>query len=165
MNCILKRRSIRKYKDQTIEDKKIEQLVRAGLAAPSARGTEPWQLFVIRNRKILDKISEVHPYAKMVKEAPLAIVVAFDLENDKAKDWFQQDLSAATENILCMAAELGLGSVWLGVYPREDRVKGISDLLGCEGEFLPFSLISIGYPAEEKEPKTEMDNSKVAYID
>lgn len=165
MEAIFNRRSIRKYKDVEIEDEKIEEILKSGMAAPSARGTEPWHFFVIRNRDILKRLSEIHPHGKMVKDAPLAILVCYDLDRNDLSDWFQQDLSASCQNILISCTALGLGAVWLGVYPREDRVSGIQELLGINGEFLPFALIPVGYPDEEKEGKYYLDHSKVGYID
>ncbi|MFA5479627.1 MAG: nitroreductase family protein [Candidatus Muiribacteriota bacterium] len=165
MKGLLERRSIRKYKNTEVEEEKIEMLLKAGMSAPSAKGTEPWHFFVIRNREILKKLSQIHPYAKMLENAPMAILVCFDEENEEARDWFVQDLSAATENILVMATELDLGSVWLGVYPREDRVEGIKKLMGFEDDFLPFSLIAVGYADEKKEPKQDFSDNKVGYID
>ncbi|MFW5782605.1 MAG: nitroreductase family protein, partial [Candidatus Muiribacteriaceae bacterium] len=146
-------------------EEKIENMLLAGMAAPSAKGTEPWHFFVIRNRQILDKIPDVHPYSKMVKDAPMAILVCYDLEIDGAKDWFEQDLAACCENILIAAHSLGLGAVWLGVHPRKDRVDGLKKLLGFTDDFLPFALIPVGYPDEEKPQKDEYRSDKVGFID
>ncbi|MCK9225025.1 MAG: nitroreductase family protein [Candidatus Muirbacterium halophilum] len=165
MEAIFKRRSIRKYSGKEVEEEKIEEILKAAMAAPSANGTEPWHFFVIRNKEILKKLSELLPYGKMVNDCSFAILVCYDLERNKLSDWFQQDLSAACENILISCTYLDLGAVWLGIYPREDRVDGIQNILGIKDEFLPFALIPVGYPAEEKEAKDIIDNSKVGYID
>jgi nitroreductase len=165
MDAIFRRRSIRKYSENEVEEEKIEEILKAAMAAPSAKGTEPWHFFVIRNKDILNKLSEIHPYGKMLSNCPLAILVCYDIDRNDLSDWFQQDLAASCENILIACTSLELGAVWLGVYPREDRVEGIQELLGIKEEFLPFAIIPVGYPAEEKEPKYFLDHSKVGYID
>lgn len=150
MEEIFSRRSIRKYKDKNIESEKIRKLLEAGAAAPSAGNEQPWHFIVIRDRERLDHLAEIHPYAKMLKKAPLAIAVCADLDKQKYDGFWVQDCSAATQNILLEAVSLDLGAVWLGAYPAEDREKKISSFLELPENIKTFSLISIGYPAEEK---------------
>ena len=97
----------------------------------------------------------------MLKEAQLAIVVCADLDKEKHGGYWVQDCSAATENILIEAQHLGLGSVWLGVYPREDRVKGIKEILNLPERIIPLSIVSLGYPAEKKEPSNRYDKLRI----
>jgi nitroreductase len=105
---------------------------------------------VIKDRHILEEIPKIHPYSLMLREAPLAILICGEPTLEKHKGYWVQDCSAATENLLVAATAKGLGSVWLGVYPREDRVKGLQKLLGIPEQVVPFSLIVLGYKAEEK---------------
>ena len=161
MNAIFKRRSIRKYTKEQVSDELIESLLRAGMAAPSARNRQPWHFVVIDARKILDEIPKFHTYSHMLKEASHAIVVCGDVSPQGSEDYWVQDCSAATQNILLMATELRLGSVWLGVYPNKDRVRGLKDLLSLPEHIMPLCIISIGYPAETKEPIDRFDAAKI----
>ncbi len=150
MEEIFERRSIRKYKDKEIEEEKIQKLLKAAVAAPSAGNEQPWHFIVIRDQEKLDHLAEIHPYAKMLKNAPLAIAVCADLEEQKYEGFWVQDCSAATQNILLEAVSLNLGAVWIGCHPVEDREKLVSDYLEVPGNIKTLSLISIGYPDEEK---------------
>ena len=152
--AILSRRSIRKHTAQSVDDGIIEKLLRAGCAAPSAHNEQPWHFIIIKNRAILDEIPRIHPYAQMLKQAPVALAVCADhkLEKDTEADYWVQDCSAATQNILLAAHALGLGACWLGIHPRMKRKEAISKLLNLPEHVSPFCLIALGYPAEKKEP-------------
>lgn len=158
MSTIFDRRSIRSYTSKSVSEEKIEYLLQAAMVAPSAMNQQPWEFVVIDNREILDQIPEIHDYAQMVKEAPVVIAVCGNQENLKvedpqvAEDYMVQDCSAATQNILLAAEEKDLGSVWLGVYPRQKRRKAVQNLLNLPGNIIPVSLIAIGHTAEEKAP-------------
>jgi len=144
---ILTRRSCRKYLKEAISDETIQLLLDAAMSAPSARNTQPWHFIVVTERKILDEMAEIIPYGKMLREAPLGFVVCGDREIQDMDGYLVQDCSAATENILLAAHALGLGGVWLGVYPREDRMTGLRTLFALPEGILPISAISIGVPA------------------
>ena len=159
INDILKRRSIRKYTGDSISPQTITQLLQAAMAAPSARNLQPWHFIVVTDRKKLDQLAETHPYGKMLAHAPLAIAVVG--EPACSEKYWIQDCSAATENILVAAVTLGLGAVWLGVTPREDRIKGVGDVLSIPTEFQVLSLISIGYPDEEKPASTKYSEERI----
>jgi len=158
---IFERQSIRKYSKLQISDDEIEKLLRAAMAAPSAGNQQPWEFILIRDKNILAYITKVHPYSQMLKEAQLAIVVCADLDKEKNPGYWVQDCSAATENIIIEAQHLGIGSVWLGVYPRDDRVKGIKELLNLPVRVIPLSIVSLGYPAETKEPSNRYDELRI----
>src|SRR5665647_680519 len=145
MKEIFERRSIRKYSKLPIPDDDIEKLLRAAMAAPSAGNQQPWEFIIIKDKNILAAIIKIHPYSQMLKEAQLAIVICADLEKEIHSGYWVQDCSAATENILIEAQHLGLGSVWLGVYPKEDRVKGLTELLNLPVRVIPLSIVSLGY--------------------
>lgn len=163
MDAILSRRSIRRYKKEAVPKELIDELLNAAMNAPSANNEQPWHFVVIQDRKILDKVPKVHPYSSMLREAPLAIVVCADLQLVRDKAWWVQDCSAATENILIAAQAKGLGAVWLGVYPREDRVRGIQNLLALPQHVIPLCIIPVGYPAEEKPCENRYQSSRVHY--
>ena len=147
MEAILTRRSIRRYASSTIPDERVRDLLTAAMSAPSAGNEQPWHFVIIDDRKIMEKIPRFHPYASMLKEAPLAILVCVD-GNLGVEGFLIQDGSAATENLLLAAHAKGLGAVWLGIYPLKERMVGMRKLLGLPDSILPLALISLGYPAE-----------------
>jgi nitroreductase len=159
ISTIFSRRSIRKYTDQPVSELDIQTLLEAAMAAPSASNRRPWHFVLVDDRDVLKRLAEVHPYAKMLYEAPLCIAVCGDTRiSDR---YWVQDCSAATENLLLAAAALGLGAVWLGVHPNADRVAAVADILSIPPETPPLNLISIGHPAEEKGARTQYDRTRV----
>lgn len=161
MEAILSRRSIRKYKPDPVAEDLIEDILKAGMNAPSAGNEQPWHFVVIDDRSVLTEISKMHPYAGMLSKAPLAVLVCGDESKEKFKDFWVQDCSAATENMLLAAHALELGAVWLGIFPAEKQVAGIRELLNIPEYVVPFSIVSLGYPAEEKEGRDRYDASRV----
>ena len=156
VECIMTRTSIRQYTDQVVSADTIETLLRAGMAAPTAVNKQPWHFVAITDREKLDGIAIANPNAGMAKKAPLAIVVCGDMKKaleGSARAFWIQDCSAATENILLAAHALGLGAVWTGLYPNEDRAKAVSELLKLPETIIPLCAIVIGYPAEQPQPK------------
>ena len=161
MEAILSRRSIRRYTDKPVPEEVITELMEAAMSAPSASNQQPWQFVIINDRRILDEIPKIHPYAHMLKEASWAIAVCGDQNLATMGEYWIQDCSAATQNILIAAHARGLGAVWLGVYPREERAKTAQKLLGLPEHVIPLCFISIGYPAEKKPPANRYDASRV----
>lgn len=160
--AMLKRRSIRKYTDKNVEKEKILTLLKAAMAAPSGHNLQPWSFVVIDDKKVLEELSEVHRYAKMLKKAPLCIAVCGQSYSEgRYQTLWSQDCAAATENILLQATELGLGSVWLGIYPIESHMTRAKRILQLPDEITPFALISIGYPDEEREARTQFELEKI----
>ncbi|MDT8900435.1 nitroreductase family protein [Anaeroselena agilis] len=162
MESLLKRKSIRKYTSQPVADEIVRDLLHAAMSAPSAANQQPWHFVVVRDRNILASIAEVHPYAFMLNQAPLAIVVCATEELGDFKHYWVQDCAAATENILTAAVANGLGGVWLGVHPRQN-VQEIKQLLKLPAAITPFSVVSIGYPDEFPEAGNRYDRSRVHY--
>lgn len=156
---IFTRRSIRKYTADLVSEKDVKMMLKAAMPAPSASNRKPWHYIVVTDRAILDNLARAHPYGKMLLEALLCIVVCGD-KNISSRCWVQ-DCSAATENLLLAATALGLGAVWLGVHPQEERVNPIRKVLNIPENIIPLNLISIGHPAEEKEPRTQYDKLRV----
>ena len=165
MEVIFNRRSIRRYKKQAVEEEKIEKILRAAMQAPSAANQQPWEFIVVRDKDNLKKLSEISAYSKMVAEAPLAIVVLGNEDRMRLQHHWEQDLAAATQNILLEAAHLGLGGVWLGGAPMQDRMELISELYDLKNRIKPFCVIPIGYPEEGQDHKfvDRFDPDRVHY--
>jgi nitroreductase len=163
MEAIYKRRSIRRYQYKPVSKDLIRQILKAGMNAPSAGNEQPWQFLVIDDRVLLNKIPEYHPHSKMLYEAPVAIVVCADLTSIKYQEYWPQDCAAATQNILLAIADLDLGGVWLGVYPREGRGKKLQELFQMPENIIPFSIIALGYPAEQKPPNDIFEPQRVKH--
>ena len=163
LEAILTRRSIRTYKDEPVSDETIGTLLQAAMASPSAGNQQPWAFVVIRDRAVLDTIPAVHPYAPMAAGAPLAIVVCGDPSREKYKDFWVQDCAASTQNLLLAAHASGLGAVWCGVHPAEERVTAMRELLGLPAHVIPLSLVVLGIPEEAKGPADRFDASRVHY--
>lgn len=159
IQAIFSRRSIRKYTPEPVDEKDVKTMLEAAMAAPSASNRKPWHFVAVTRKETLDALAEAHRYGKMLFQAPLCIAVCGD-ETVSERFWVQ-DCSAATENLLLAATALGLGAVWLGVYPSEERVKDVREILGIPETVTPLSLISIGHPDEEKEPRTQYDEGRV----
>lgn len=157
----MERRSIRKYTAEPVDDATVERLLRAAMNAPSAGNQQPWHFIVIRDQSLKDRIPTVHPYSAMVPQAPVSILVCGDPESCKWPQYWVQDCAAATENILVEARALGLGTVWLGVHPLEERVVGLRSLLSIPDHVVPFALVPVGHPAEEKGPADRYDPGRI----
>lgn len=163
MQAILSRRSIRKYTPEPVSDEIIKELLKAAMSAPSAGNEQPWHFIIIKDRDTLNIIPEFHPYAKTLEQAPAAILVCGDLNLERRKGYWVQDCSAATQNILIAAQAKGLGAVWLGIYPREERVSRLQNLLGIPLHVIPFSIVALGYPAEHKPPANRYKESRLHF--
>ena len=160
---IMTRTSIRRYTAQPIAKDTLEILVKAGMAAPTAVNKQPWAFVVVTEREVLDSLNSVHPYAHL-ESAGAAIIVCGDmqkaLEGKNAEYWIQ-DCSAATENILLAAHAYGLGAVWCGVYPNAERSSPVKEALQLPGYITPLNIITLGYPAENPEPKDKWKEENV----
>lgn len=163
LQAILTRRSIRKFINKEITEEHVIKLLEAAMYAPSARNTQPWHFIVISDRKLLDQIPHLHPYADMCYEAPLAIMVCGDLNLEKMEGYIAINCAAATQNILLAAHDLGLGAVWLGVYPRKERMEALSKFFNIPQNIIPVSLIAIGYPAESKTKPERFKPERIHY--
>lgn len=165
-NNIMTRTSIRKYQDKPVEKDKVEKLLKAGMAAPSAVDARPWHFIVVDDKAVLQQLAAVSPTNKPVSEAPLAIVVCGDmdlaLEGD-GQDYWIQDCSAVSQNILLEAHALGLGAVWTSTYPAPGRLEHTRKVLKMPTELKALNIIAIGYPAESPQPKDKWDETAVSY--
>ncbi len=163
MDDILTRRSIRKYTDQPVPDDMVTALIRAAMAAPSAGNEQPWQFVVVRDREILEVLATANPYGGMAREAQVAIVICGDLGREHRPGFWVQDCAAATQNLLLAAHSAGLGAVWCGTYPREERMRPIAAALRLPAHIVPFAVVPIGYPAEHPAPVDRYDPGRVHF--
>jgi nitroreductase len=145
---LITRRSIRKYTSRIIPEKDIETIIKAGMFAPSANNRRPWHFIVVDDRGQMDKIIKVHPYSAMLAGASHAIVVCGDESLQSGLMYYPLDCSTATQNILLAAHSLGYGAVWLGVYPRAERMMAMSEIFGLPEHIRPVSIVSIGVPEQ-----------------
>lgn len=162
---ILSRKSVRSFTAELVSREAVDSLLRAAMAAPSGRDMRPWKFVAIDARPVLDSLAAALPYAKMLDTAPLAVVICGDLSvtDDAGKpsaNWIM-DCSAATENLLLCAESMGLGAVWTGVYPYEDRQAAVSAVLGLPSHVIPLCLVPVGHPAGQPQPKDKYSSGNI----
>ncbi len=163
IESILTRRSIRKYTGEPVSEEQLHTILRTGFSAPTAKNTRPWQFLVIRNPETLLAITKAHPYSSMLPEAGCAILVCGDATVNASQGYLLQDCSAAMENMLLAAHALGLGAVWLGVAPREERIAALRELLSIPEQSHPIALMAVGHPAEQRPAPDRYEQDKVFY--
>lgn len=167
-STIFTRRSIRSFiKEKKVEQEKVDILLRAAQQAPSACNKQPWEFLVLDDEKIIDSIAPIDKHYVLAAKAPLVIIV---LGNEKTSyrgenglAWYPQDLSASIQNILLQAAELGLGSVWIGTYPDEKRINSLKKHFNMPEHITPFAVIAVGYSEDKHKFVDRYDSSKVHY--
>lgn len=165
---IMTRTSVRAYTDQAIGKDTIEAILKAGMAAPTAVNAQPWHFVAVTNRALIDSLAACNPNARMLQQAPLAIAVCGDMTKameGKGREFWVQDCSAATENILLAVHAYGLGAVWTGAYPINERVESISHVLQLPETIIPLCVIVVGHPAERPEPKDKWKTENVTYYE
>ena len=167
LHNILQRKSVRAYTDRAVSHEQLDTLIRAAMAAPTGRDMRPWHFIVLEGRHQLSPLAEQLPYAKMLAEAQAAVVVCGDMsvtdkEGNPSRNW-TFDCSAATENLLLQAEAMGLGAVWTGVYPYDERLEAVKQTLHLPDHLIPLNVIPIGYPKGDPQPKDKYDPAKVEY--
>lgn len=155
------RRSVRKYSSAPVPQESVELLLRAAMAAPSAGDQQPWCFVVVRDKQRLRELAAAGPHGGMIERAPVAIAVCADLGRVRHDGFWIQDCSAATQNLLLAAHALGLGAVWVGTYPREDRVRNVGEVLGLREPLLAFAVVAVGHPSEPVAPVERFDPKRV----
>jgi len=166
LQAIYNRKSVRHFTDEIVTKEQLEELIRAGMAAPTARNLQPWSFIGIKNREMLDQLANGLPYAKMLFRANAAIVVCGIPDRsgqDSPEGYWIQDCSAATQNILIAAEAIGLGAVWTGVYPRQERVSIVREILGIPEKVIPLNVLPIGYPDGMDKPKDKFRTENIIW--
>ena len=165
LTAIATRKSVRKFDaSRPVEDAKVEKILKAAMCAPSAMDRRPWEFIVVKDKAQLQKLGERLPYSRVGNGAQLAIVVCGSLDNGlpgRSKEYWIHDCSAATMNILLAAHGLGLGAVWTGVYPGEERIAAVREILSIPDGYAPLNVIPIGYPAEDPPAKDKWNAKKI----
>ena len=161
LNAIFSRRSIRKYTPATIPEQCIQTILKAAMSAPSAFDERPWHFVVLQDGKQLNDLANKIDHTEMLREAALGILICGDEKLEKIPGYWSQDCSACAQNLLLAAHALGLGAVWLAVYPLTDRMNTLRQVLGIPEDIIPFALISLGFPAEQLPPEDRYDASRV----
>jgi nitroreductase len=164
MNNVFTRVSIRRYQDRPVEKEKTEAILRAAMQAPSAANQQPWEFYVVTSREKLEALSEVHPYAGMTRNAPAAIVSVYR-KDCRIPAYAQIDLSIAMENLWLETDAQGLGGVWLGIAPIEERMKAVEEILDLPDTVRAFAVFPYGYPAEERKQQDRFDESRIHYVE
>lgn len=167
MQNILSRKSVRTYTDQPVSRAQIDTLLRAAMAAPTGRDMRPWKFIVVDDKEMLKTLAGRLPYAKMLPEAQAAVLICGDLSvtDDKGNpstNWMF-DCSAATENLLLAAESMGLGAVWTAVYPYDERLRHVMEVMQLPDYIVPLNVIPIGYPKGNPQPKDKYDADNIHY--
>ena len=160
MNSIFHRISVRKYEDKPVEKEKIMQILKAGMQAPSACNQQPWEFYIVEDPEILEELSETTPYAKLTAKAPVVIVTAYRKECT-VPEYAQIDLSICMENMWLATDEVGLGGVWMGIAPLEDRMEKVEKIIGIPASQRAFGIFALGYPAEERTQQDRYDETRI----
>lgn len=164
MNSIFTRTSIRQFEDRAVEGEKIEKLLQAAFAAPTAKNQQSWEFYVVTNKEILQQLSQVTPFATPAANAPAAIVICYRKENLRVPEKVEIDCAIATENIWLECEELGLGGVMLGIAPNVEPMKKIADILNLPENLAAFTIFPFGYPQNKKPQKNRYDENKIHYV-
>ena len=158
---IFNRRSIRKFTDAPVTEAQVRRILEAAMMAPSAGNAQPWQFVVVRDRELLGRIKGINPYAGMAGEAPMGILVCGDLSLEKYEGFWVQDCSAAVQNLLLAVHAEGLGAVWTGIHPLEDRVAGFRELFGLPEHVVPLAFIPVGEPGHQPKSQSRFKAERV----
>ncbi len=161
--ALLNRRSIRKYTSDNVTDTQVEELLRTAMYAPSAVNKQPWHFIVFRDKNTIREITTIHPNAGMLEGSPVAVLVCYDEKLQHDEGYGPVDCSAATQNILLAAHARGLGAVWVGVYPRKNRIEALHRIFDLPENIRPFSIVSIGYPAEKRSFPDRFRKERIHY--
>ncbi|MBN1397520.1 MAG: nitroreductase family protein [Bacteroidetes bacterium] len=166
LTVIQNRKSVRNYTGEPVTETQIEVLLKAAMAAPSAVNCQPWAFVVVTERKTLDKLADVLPYAKMLYKAGAAVIVCAIPEkaHKKMKEYAIIDSTLASGNILLAAEAIGLGAIWTAAYPYPDRMEPVRSILNIPPEVIPLNVIPIGRPTGEDKPKKKF-NPKVIHTE
>jgi len=166
LSVIAQRKSVRHFTDQKLSAEQLEILLKAAMAAPSAKNVQAWEFIVITDRALLDEMGGKLPYAKMLLQAPAAIIVCGNVSKfapESELNWVS-DCAAATENLLLAAEAIGLAAVWTASFPYSERMTAVRDVVkNMPGEVVPLAVIPVGYAAREEKAKDKWRPEKIHY--
>lgn len=158
LEAIKTRRSIRRYSEAPVTDQEVHTLLEAGFCAPSARNIRPWHFIVVRAAHKRGQVIKAHPYAKMLEQPQTVLfIICGDLSKQPSPEYCAEDCSAAVQNMLLAAHGMGLGAVWLGTYPNEDRVEAVRRIFGIPAQVLPVAMMAVGHPGEVRDIPARFD--------
>lgn len=163
LDAIYTRRCIRKFTGKVIADEMLQALLRAGMSAPSAHDLQPWRFVVMKDMNVLELIAAGHPYAKMLPQAGCGIMVCGDRKVQEIDGFIVEDCSAAIQNMLLAAHDLGLGAVWCGIHPIEPLIALARETLHLPEHIMPVGLVVIGEPDQVRKPRNNYAPEKVHY--
>ncbi|MBP3893998.1 MAG: nitroreductase family protein [Atopobiaceae bacterium] len=152
MSAIYQRASVRQYTNDPVTDDDVRAILRAAMAAPSAGNQQPWEFWVTRDEAKREELAAASKYATPCRRAPLVLTFCLRIEA-RFPSMLQQDMGACVENALIEAADLGLGAVWMGIYPEADRMEAVRAALALPDGVEPFALVAVGHPADTPEPQ------------
>ena len=164
MNSIYSRVSIRKFQDRPVEKEKTEAILRAAMQAPSAANQQPWEFYVVTNREKIRELAMSHPYARAAMDAP-AVIVPVYRKNCMLPMYAEIDLAIAVENMWLETDAQGLGGVWMGIAPLEERMEAVEKILDIPEHLRAYALFPYGYPAEERKQQDRWDESRIHYVE
>ena len=162
MSAIFSRTSVRKYENKEVEGEKIDAILRAAMAAPSAANQQPWEFYVVKKKETMAALADCSPYGGCIKDAAMAIVPVYRKEM-MMPEFADIDMAACTQNILLEVTELGLGAVWIGIAPLADRMENVRNVLKVPDHLTPYAIIPIGYPVAEADQKDRFDETRVYF--
>ena len=165
MSSIYSRASIRKYEKRPVEREKILEVLRAGMQAPSAGNQQPWEFYVVTNRETIQALSKVSPYSGCAADAPAVIVCVYRKDDLKFPVYAQIDMAIAQENIWLRTDELGLGGVWLGIAPEQDRMDSVRKILDLPDNLEAFSLFAMGYSAQMRKQQDRFEEDRIHFVE
>lgn len=161
LESIITRRSIRQYTAQKVPADKIKRILQSAMYAPSAMNMQPWHFIVVDRKELIEGLIKPIPHADMLKQAPLAIIFCGDKDAEKNIDYIVQDCSASIENALLAAHDMGLGAVWIGIYPDSNIIANLQKHFGLPKNIVPISAVAIGFPAEVKDTEDRFNSGKI----
>ena len=164
MNEIYTRVSIRKYQDRPVEREKLMQILKAGMQAPSAGNQQPWEFYVVEDKETIETLSKVHRYSGCAAAAPVVIVPCIKTDNMIFEQYGDIDCAIATENMWLEMTSLGLGGVWMGISPVEDRMRAVEEILHMPENLKAFALLPLGYPAETKQQQDRFHEERIHFV-
>jgi len=165
MNAIFTRTSVRSYEERPVEAEKIEKILQAAMAAPSAMNQQPWEFYVVTNKEVLQKLAEASPYTAMTAKAPAALVLCSRKKDVLVPELIDVDMAIATENVLLAIEAQGLGGVMLGIAPFADRMERVAKAIALPESLSVFTVVPFGYPAKKNPQQDRYDKQRVHYVD